>query len=181
MKLSPKQERFCQEYIIDLNATQAAIRAGYSKNSAGEIGHENLKKPQIESRISELKAVREKRTEINQDMVVMEIANVAFANIGLVCNWDDEGHITLKAKDDMCEKGLASLKTLESIDSFDKDGNKLSTRNRFSMNDKLKALELLSKHLGMLDGSGADKNNTESTLGRLQNALSNLGRGKGSK
>jgi phage terminase small subunit len=56
-KLSPKQVRFCEEYIIDLNATQAAIRAGYSEKSAYAIGFENLKKHEVQARIQELRAV----------------------------------------------------------------------------------------------------------------------------
>lgn len=54
MALTPKQERFCQEYMTDLNATQAAIRSGYSADSAASIGHENLTKPEIQARIRDL-------------------------------------------------------------------------------------------------------------------------------
>ncbi len=54
-KLTPKQKRFCEEYVVDFNATQAAIRAGYSKKSAYSIGPENLKKPKIRNYIRELK------------------------------------------------------------------------------------------------------------------------------
>ncbi len=54
-KLTEKQKRFCEEYLVDLNATQAAIRAGYSKKSAYSIGEENLKKPKIRNYICELK------------------------------------------------------------------------------------------------------------------------------
>lgn len=54
MILTPKQKRFCEEYLICLNATQAAIKAGYSENTAGSIGEENLKKPEIENYIKEI-------------------------------------------------------------------------------------------------------------------------------
>lgn len=62
-KLNDRQILFCKEYLIDLNATQAAIRAGYSENTAAEIGHENLKKPHISKFIKELR--KDKSKELN--------------------------------------------------------------------------------------------------------------------
>lgn len=73
-KLTPKQERFCQEYIIDLNATQAAIRAGYSQKTAGSVGAENLTKPEIQSELARLMSARNQRTEITADWVLKEAA-----------------------------------------------------------------------------------------------------------
>lgn len=66
-KITKKNEVFCEEYLIDLNATQAAIRAGYSPDSAGSIGFELLKKPEIRARIDQAMAERSKRTGINAD------------------------------------------------------------------------------------------------------------------
>lgn len=68
--LTPKQQRFVEEYLIDLNATQAAIRAGYSEKTAYSVGHENLKKPEIQKAIEEAKKQVSKRTELTVDMVV---------------------------------------------------------------------------------------------------------------
>jgi phage terminase small subunit len=70
MALTPKQQRFVDEYLIDLNATQAAIRAGYAQKAAYATGAENLKKPQIAAAIAAKQAVRSERTEVTQDMVV---------------------------------------------------------------------------------------------------------------
>ena len=64
VKLTPKQKKFCYEYLKDLNATQAAIRSGYSKNTAFVIGYENLKKPYISDYISELQAELKKKVEL---------------------------------------------------------------------------------------------------------------------
>lgn len=75
-RLTDKMEVFCKEYIIDLNATQAAIRAGYSKKTAKEIGAENLSKPIIQERISELKAGREERLQIDADWVLSQAVKV---------------------------------------------------------------------------------------------------------
>ena len=78
-KLTAKQQRFCDEYLIDLNATQAAIRAGYSKKTANEQGARLLVNVSIQKKIFELQKEREKRTEITQDSVLRELALIAFA------------------------------------------------------------------------------------------------------
>ena len=68
--MTPKQERFVQEYLVDLNATQAAIRAGYAKKRADAIGYENLRKPEIAKAIEAAQSKRAKRIEITQDYVL---------------------------------------------------------------------------------------------------------------
>ena len=81
MKLTPKQARFVQEYLIDLNAAQAAIRAGYSAKTARVIGHENLTKPDIAAAIKKAMAERAERTELTADWVVDELRKIAGANM----------------------------------------------------------------------------------------------------
>lgn len=71
--LTEKQAAFVQEYLIDLNATQAAIRAGYSKDTAHQIGYENLRKPDLSQAITRALAEREQRTQITQDYVLGSI------------------------------------------------------------------------------------------------------------
>ena len=73
IKLTAKQEMFCKEYIIDLNATQAAIRAGYSENTAKEIGCENLTKPNIQEYIAILQKDRMERVQISADNILKKI------------------------------------------------------------------------------------------------------------
>lgn len=73
MALNAKQERFCQEYLVDLNATQAAIRAGYSSKTARSVGNENLTKPDISSRIAELQAEVQKRCGITREAILREL------------------------------------------------------------------------------------------------------------
>lgn len=90
--MTKKQKRFVDEYLIDLNATQAAIRAGYkAKNGqrASEIGHELLQKTQVSEAISEAIAERSKRTGINADRVLLELARIAFVNADDVINAKD--------------------------------------------------------------------------------------------
>lgn len=73
MALTPKQQRFVEEYLIDLNATQAAIRAGYSEKTAYAVGHENLKKHEIAKALSAARGERSQRTEITADYVLSTI------------------------------------------------------------------------------------------------------------
>ena len=75
-KLTDKQEMFCKEYIIDLNATQAAIRAGYSEKTAQRMGSENLSKPLIQERIAELMKERTERVQIDADWVLRQAVKV---------------------------------------------------------------------------------------------------------
>ena len=77
-KLTKKQKLFVDEYLIDLNATQAAIRAGYSVKTANEQGSQNLAKLSIQEEIAKAMAERSRRTGVNQDRVVMELAKLAF-------------------------------------------------------------------------------------------------------
>jgi phage terminase small subunit len=76
MLLTDKQRRFVDEYLVDLNATQAAIRAGYSQKTAASIGEENLRKPDIAKAVQDAQVARAKRTEITQDMMVRELAKI---------------------------------------------------------------------------------------------------------
>ena len=77
MSLTPKQARFIEEYLIDLNATQAAIRAGYSKKTANEQGAQLLAKLSIRQAVAEAQAIRSKRTEITQDEVIQGLKKEA--------------------------------------------------------------------------------------------------------
>ena len=77
MALTPKQERFVQEYLVDLNATQAAIRAGYSEKTASRIGPELLVKTCISEAIQKAMKKREKRTEVTQDYVITKLREIA--------------------------------------------------------------------------------------------------------
>lgn len=107
-----------EEYLIDLNATQAAIRAGYkAKNGqrASEIGHELLQKTQVSEAISEAIAERSKRTGINADRVLLELARIAFVNADDVINAKDA---TLK--EDASRDDLAAIQSVK-VKSFGED------------------------------------------------------------
>lgn len=139
--MTKKQKRFCEEYLIDLNATQAAIRAGYSPETAYSIGQENLKKPEMRARIDKAMAERSKRTGVNADRVVRELAKIAFVNTADVINAEDA---TLKK--DAADEDLAAIQAVK-VKTFGEDG----LEREIKMADKLKALELLGKHLGLFE------------------------------
>lgn len=140
-KLTAKQQRFIDEYLIDLNATQAAIRAGYSPNTANEIGNQNLAKLSISNAIAERMAERSKRTGVNQDRVVEELAKLAFAKMTDIV--DSQGRI----KDTATEDDLACIESIKYKSSESDTGS--SVEREVKIGSKIKALELLGKHLGM--------------------------------
>lgn len=160
--MTKKQKRFVEEYLIDLNATQAAIRAGYSPDTAYSIGQENLKKPEIKMRIDRAMAERSRRTGINQDRVLRELACIAFANARDVINMEDA---TLK--EDACADDTAAIQSVK-VKTFGEDGVEREIR----MGDKLKALEMLGRHLGMFKDN---LNLTVETSQKLDDILRQIG------
>jgi phage terminase small subunit len=144
-QLTPKQARFVEEYLIDLNATQAAIRAGYSPKTARQIAEENLSKPNIHQAISKAQDKRSKRTEITQDMVLAELAKIAFTNMADFAQWGPNG-ITLMSSEELTREAAAAVAEIQ--ESTNQAGG---TTLKFKRFDKIKALELLGRHLGIFD------------------------------
>ena len=141
-KLTNKQKKFIDEYLVDLNATQAAIRAGYKEKAAYRTGAENLRKPQIQEEIQRRMQERQQRTEVTQDMVVKELAAIAFARatdyveirINGVCST-----VVIKPTTDLSDQQIRAIAGI-------KEG---ANGIEIKLNDKEKALELLGRHLGM--------------------------------
>lgn len=140
-KLTEKQQRFVDEYLIDLNATQAAIRAGYSVRTANEQGAQNLAKLSVQQAISEKMAERSRRTGVNQDRVVLELAKIALVKMTDIV--DSYGRI----KDTAMADDLACIESIKYKSSESDTGS--SEEREVKIASKLKALELLGKHLGM--------------------------------
>ena len=150
-KLTAKQERFCEEYLIDLNATQAAIRAGYSVESAGSIGSENLTKPEIRARIDTAMAERSKRTGINADRVLRELGRIAFLNPTKVIDFQTAEVLSDASEDDLAVISGMKVKYVPHKD-FDENGDPIieqAIEREVKLCDKLKALEMCGRHLGM--------------------------------
>ena len=154
-KLTPKQERFIQEYLIDMNATQAAIKAGYSKKSAQIIGFENLTKPIIHAAISEAQKKTAVKLEITREEWLTELVRIFKADMRDFINIDpDTGCVVAKGYDEMPEGGgkvISSIKEKRSIKE-DSSGNDsvIYSQYEFKLHDKLKAGEMIGKHLGFL-------------------------------
>lgn len=183
MALTDKQKRFCDEYLIDLNATQAAIRAGYSEKTAYRTGADNLRKPQIEEYIAKRQKELSRSTEITQERVIKELALIAFSNNA------DYAHVVEKKMQVEADGAL--------VDVLDKDGNPVMYRTvepvlteelteeqkralavikkgrdglEVKSCDKVKALELLGKHLGIFTDK-IEANVNDTTRSELQELL----------
>lgn len=141
-KLTDKQERFVEEYLVDLNATRAAIRAKYSPRTASEQGSQLLAKLKIRARIDEAMAELSKRTGANQERVIRELARVAFVNAEDVINFESATIESNATRDDTAAIASVKVKTIPTM-----DGEGVEREIRLA--DKLKALELLGKHFGM--------------------------------
>ena len=119
-ELTAKQEAFCEEYMIDLNATQAAIRAGYSEQTARQIGTENLAKPAISDKIAELKAERAARVLVDADYVIKGLLEVH-------------------------QRCMQKVPVMERVDGQQQESGEF----KFEHSGANKSLELLGKHLGI--------------------------------
>ena len=150
--LNDKQKRFCQEYIVDLNGTQAAIRASYSEKTAGQQAEQLLKKLEIQEYIQSLMGKRSQRTQVTADMVIRELARIAFADPRQVMDWSDSG-ISLKHSDDLSDDDAAIISEI----SF-KPGQ-FGTAKKIKLVDKLSALDKLGRHLNLFDKDASDEGN----------------------
>ena len=163
--MTQKQKRFIEEYLIDLNATQAAIRAGYSPDTAQQTGSENLSKPVIRAQIDRAMAERSKRTGVNAERVVQELAKIAFVNAAEVIDPK-----TATVKEDALPEDTAAIQSVK-VKTFGEDG----LEREIKMADKLKALELLGKHLGMFKdrielsgGLDTEKSKLDDLIGQMR-------------
>ena len=163
--MTQKQKRFIEEYLIDLNATQAAIRAGYSPDTAQQTGSENLSKPVIRAQIDRAMAERSKRTGVNAERVVQELAKIAFVNAAEVIDPK-----TATVKEDALPEDTAAIQSVK-VKTLGEDG----LEREIKMADKLKALELLGKHLGMFKdrielsgGLDTEKSKLDDLIGQMR-------------
>lgn len=173
MALKDRQKKFIKEYLIDLNSTQAAIRAGYSKRTAGSIGFDLLKKPEISTEIRRELELRSIRTEITQDRVLLEIARLAFNDPRKA--FDENG--ALKPIQEWPDEVAAAVSSIKINEITDSEGNHIGETKEIKFWDKGKQIELAGRHLGMWNDKltlGGDKNNpiltktlTDSELERI--------------
>lgn len=158
MTLTARQGRFVAEYLIDLNATQAAIRAGYSAKTANEQGSRLLANAKIADAIAVAQSKRAKRTDITADRVLAELAKIGFSDIRKVLS-DGGALLDPREWDDETAGAISSLEVVVSASGdVDDEGRRIPERvHKIKIWDKLSALEKIGKHLGMFkDGAPSD-------------------------
>jgi phage terminase small subunit len=141
VKLTAKQEKFCQEYMVDLNATQAALRSGYSEHSSKQIGTENIAKPAIQARIAELQKKASKKVEVTVEMLLQEYKRIGFGDPRKIITWSGDTSI-LKPSDELTDDEIAMVSGV--VQKKGKYGDTVEIK----FNDKIAALDKLAKHLG---------------------------------
>jgi phage terminase small subunit len=158
--IPPKQKRFCEEYIIDLNGLKAAIRAKYSTATAQQQASRLLSNVKVQAYIKELMDKRSARTEVKADRVLEELASVGFARIDDFLKVEEQTHTEVLGLDDE-GKPITNTWTAKTVDIFETekvDKKKLravasikQTKEgiELKLHDKIKSLELIGRHLGM--------------------------------
>ena len=144
--MTAKMMKFCQEYLIDLNATQAALRAGYSEDSAGSIGSENLQKPEIQDYLEVLRKRAADAADITPDRILQEYKRLAFFDIRNIYGIDG-GLKALRELDDDTAAAIVSVKSYEEK-TGEEDVEVIGTVREVKIADKIRALEGLRKMLG---------------------------------
>lgn len=149
MSLTDKQQRFVDEYLIDLNATQAAIRAGYSVANADKIGPELLGKTRVADAVAARMKDRERRTEITQDRVLQEYAKLAFLDPRRF--YDEKGSlIPVHELDADVAAALSGMEVVTQRAGKDAGGNQECEEvKKIKFIDKKGALDSVARHLGM--------------------------------
>jgi phage terminase small subunit len=148
-KLPAKQQRFVLEYLVDLNATQAALRAGYAKNTAEKQASRLLGIVGIKLAITERQREIAKRLKITSERVAQEYSVVAFLDFGIF--FKDDG--TLLPIHEMCSDARAALASIDAVMT----GNGEEVVKKIKTYDKLKALNALAKHLGFFEENNKQK------------------------
>ncbi len=142
--LNARQQLFVKEYLIDLNASSAARRAGYSADTAGSIGHALLKNIEIDRQIQEALDARSKRVQITADMVLAELGRIGFSNMNNYADWS-ESNVSLIPSNELDEDALRCVSEISQ--SVTTAGSSV----KFKLHDKVAALEKIARHLGMFN------------------------------
>jgi phage terminase small subunit len=171
-ELSAKEKRFVEEYLVDLNGSQAAIRAGYSPRSAGEMACELLTRPQVSDAITKRQNERARRNEVTQDQVIRELCIIAFADMRNYAQWgmtedarrsmdqaeaENQGldpmqrmppnGVMLRPSDELTDEQARAVREVSET-TLPSGGIKYGIK----LYDKIAALKLLGQHLGMFKG-----------------------------
>ena len=148
--LRAKQQRFVEEYLIDLNATQAAIRAGYSQKTAYQLGYQLLQKTSVQNAISMAQKTRSNKTNINQNRVLNELAKLGFSNMLDYMTITEKGDLIADfSKLTRDQAAAINEVTIETYTEGRGEEAEEVKRVRFKLADKRAALVDIGRHLGM--------------------------------
>jgi phage terminase small subunit len=151
--LTPRQARFVEEYLIDLNATQAAIRAGYAAKDADVQGSRLLGNVRVAEAVARAKAERSARIGLTQDRVLQELAAIGFSRMPDYADWGAGDQMSLKPSEELTEQQAAAIAQVVETEKFVKSmdrGESLWSRERsIKLHDKVATLKLLGQHIGM--------------------------------
>jgi phage terminase small subunit len=150
--LTQKQTRFVEEYLVDCNATQAAIRAGYSPKGASVRGSELLANRKVSEKVSKCRRVQSERTGVTADRVVSELASIGFSNPGKFIKFLDGTAVLDFSK--MTEEDSKSVAEIQQEVYYEKaslGAGRMVRKTRIKFHNKLPALEALAKHTGVYD------------------------------
>lgn len=150
MGLNPKQIRFCEEYLVDLNATQAAVRAGYSEKSAKVIGSENLTKPDIQEYIQNKQKVIQQKLDVTQERVLQEYARLAFFDIRKIYT-EKNSLIDVRTMDDDSAAAVAGIEVFEEFSGYGETREHIGNTMKVKIHNKVAALDALGRHLGLFE------------------------------
>jgi len=140
--MTPRHRRFVEEYLVDLNASQAALRAGYSERCSASVGSQLLKKPEVKEAVETALEARGRSMRVTSARVLLELARIAFADPTRIAEWGPKG-LTLRPHDTLTPDDKA---TIQEIVAFPDGGP-----TRVRLHDKLRALALLARHMGLLN------------------------------
>ncbi|HCF3968467.1 TPA: terminase small subunit [Pseudomonas aeruginosa] len=147
MALTKKQRLFVDEYLIDLNATQAAIRAGYSTRRAAEIGYQLLQRPEVAQAIQAAMAERSKRTEVEADYVIRRLREIDEMDVLDILE-DDGSFRSIRDWPKAWRQFLSGIEIAELFEGRGDDRRIAGVLRKVKWPDKLRNLELLSRHVG---------------------------------
>jgi len=167
IKLTPKQKRFCEEYLIDLCGTKAAIRAGYSPKTANEIAAENLTKLSIKKYLAFLQNKISTKLEISTEKVIQELAKIAYSNTEDYLSFTGN-NLKLKSSKTLSRDKLAAIGEVSKVET------KTGVNVAFKLHNKVQALELLGRYLGCWNDKLKITADFEKALSNFEDFLNDL-------
>ena len=168
--LGARQLRFIQEYLVDLNATQAAIRAGYAIKRAKEIGYENLTKPHRSAKIAERQAERAQRVGVDADEVLEHLNAIATSDIRDYLSFGPNG-VTLKDSSLLTDKQARAIAKVK--ETVTRDGSTIT----FELHDKPKGIDMALKHTGKYAAEKSELSFSEEADQTIREAVQDIIKG----